>query len=196
MNIKDSRRANRINIHFFKALAVIFLIYSMNYGCGYRFRTTGEPMNNGFKSISIPIVESTSTTMGFESEFTSAIRDEFISYSKLPILPEDSADIIILCRIYEINEEPIAYRLTRYDVKGTEITHEVTRSKRMSIKMDVKVKERETGRLLWHEKAMMDRAIYLVDDDPLVTRFNRKTAIKEIAERISKRIYLRTMERF
>lgn len=181
-----------------KALIVIcnLLIISIASGCGYRFNATGLPTHNTFKSIAIPVVESESSSMGTESDFTSVLREEFINYSKLKILPRDRADVIIICRIYEIKEEPVAYRLSEYYVKGREITHEVTRSKRMNLTMDVKAKERETGKIIWHEESMKDTALFLMDDDPLVTRYNRRLALKEIAERMAKRIYLKTMERF
>jgi outer membrane lipopolysaccharide assembly protein LptE/RlpB len=172
------------------------VIFSMLQGCGYHFRATGEPIGMRFRSLAIPMIESTSARLGFESDFTTVLREEFITHSKIPIFSEDRADVIIQCRIYEINEDPISYTLTRYNSGGYEITHEETRSKRMIIKMDVKLRERESGKIIWQDKAMKDRAIFLVDQDPLITRYNRKRAVMEIAERMAKRIYLRTMERF
>ena len=160
-------------------------------GCGYHFRATGHPIGREYKSLAIPMIKSTSTEMGFEADFTTVLREEFTSHSKVPIVVPQRADAIILCRIYNIKEEPVSYRLTRYNIAGNEIVHETTRSKRMIIQMEVVVKDSRSGSIIWKETEMRDQATFLVNDDPLMTRYNRTEALKEIAHRISKRIFLK-----
>ena len=48
-------------------------------GCWYQFRAGGEPVGIDIKSIAIPMIESSSSEKGFEADFTTVLRNEFIS---------------------------------------------------------------------------------------------------------------------
>jgi hypothetical protein len=66
----------------------------------------------------------------------------------------------------------------------------------MRIFLDVKLVDKRKGQVIWQEQRMTEYARFAVDTDPLVTRFNQKKAVANIAGQIAKRIYLKTMERF
>lgn len=165
-------------------------------GCGYSVRATGEPLGVEIESIAIPLVETTSSQAGFEADFSRIIREEFISHSKVPLLPAESAQVILTGRIYDIRTKPIAYDSRELTVEGNPTTSEVTSSRRMRVKADFRLTERVTGKTLWHEKAIEEQARFLVVTDPLENRYNKRVALEEIARRLAKRVFLKTMERF
>lgn len=165
-------------------------------GCGYQFRAAGEPMGIELQSLAIPLIESSSSELGFEATFTRVFRDAFISKTKVPLVPEAKADAILTGRIYEIWTEPIAFNQTQQVVGDRVTTYSVTSRRQVILKMEAKFTMRATGEVLWHEPAMVERASYNVGTDPLVNRFNEKQAYELIARALADRLFLKSTERF
>ncbi len=165
-------------------------------GCGYSIRTSGDPMGIKMESMAIPMIESTSSDLGFEADFTRVIREEFIRNSKVPLVSEEEAQTVLSGRIYDIRTEPLNYNLSEYPINGGVTPYTETRTRMLRVKVDMRFEDRGTGEVLWRNENMEEKTSYVVDRDPLITRFNRKNALETIAERLAKRIFLQTMERF
>jgi hypothetical protein len=165
-------------------------------GCGYSFRADGKPVGIEMESLAIPMISSTSSNPGFESDFTDVLRREFISQAQVPIVPEGRAHMVLTGSVYDIITEPLTYNVEQRITRGYLITDETTRSRRLKIKVDMKLTERSTGRVIWHEPSMEEKAEYVVDTDPLVTEHGERQALREIAGKLAERIYLKTVERF
>lgn len=176
--------------------AIILLAGYMFLGCGYHFRADGRPLGIKIQSLAIPLIESTSSKIGFEADFTRIIREEFISHAKVPLVRRENAQAVLTGRVYDLRTEPLTYNIQEQTVRGQLTTHEVTNRRRLRIKIDIRLTEIGSGEVIWHEKAMEERASFIVENDPLANRFNQQQALKRIARRLAKRIYLKTMERF
>jgi hypothetical protein len=147
-------------------------------------------------SLAISMIESTSSDIGFETSFTKIVRDKFISQGKVPLLSEEQARAVLSGRVYEIRTVPLSYRVQQQAVGGVVTTFEETKSRRLTLKLDMRLTDTNTGEVIWHEKAMEEMAIFEVSEDPLVTRFNQRMALEIIARELANRIFLKTMERF
>lgn len=180
--------------HISYLVIVIFMLFST--GCGYRLHSAGEPVGIEIRSLAIPLMTSTSSSLGFEGDFTTTIREEFISHSSVPLVPRDEAQMVLLGNIRQIETIPLTYDINQTEVDNKDTYYEVTDSRRLKIRLDAKLVERGTGRVLWEERGMEEKARFYVTTDPMTNRYNQKKALKEIAKRLSDRIYLRTMERF
>ena len=165
-------------------------------GCGYQFRAEGTPLGIELQSLAIPLIKSTSTDLAFEADFTRVIRDEFIGSTKLPLVSVERAQAVLSGTVYDIITEPISFRQTQVTADGQTSTFSVTNRRRLIIKLDVKLTERTSGRVIWHESAMEEKSGFDVSTDPLVTQFNQQQAVEAIARLMAKRIYLKTVERF
>lgn len=165
-------------------------------GCGYHFRATGEPVGIQIESLAIPMITSTSSQTGFEADFTKVIREEFISHGKIPLVSEAGAHAVLIGRIYNIETEALSYDYQQHTVGGYSTTHEVTKSRRLKIRLDMQLIDKRNNRVIWHEKAMEERASFEVDADPIATRYHQRQALEKIARRLAKRVYLKTAERF
>jgi len=173
------------------------LILIMTMGCGYRLRSTAEPIGISIASLSIPLIQSTSSSLGFEAEFTRVIREEFISHSKIPLVPRDEAAKVLIGTVVDIKEEPLSYAVEKGASEGT--TYSVTSARKLRIKLHVKLVDRETGKIIWEDKCMEEQANFTVVTDPpdsLKTRYNQRKAVLIIAQNLANRIYLKTMDRF
>jgi hypothetical protein len=165
-------------------------------GCGYHFRASGEPLGIKIQSLAIPLIESTSSELGFEAIFTKVFREVFISKTKIPLLPETKADAVLSGRIYDIKTEPIAFNQTQQTVDGEVTTYSVTSRRQVTVKLDAKFTIRATGEVIFYEKAMLERANYDVETDPLRTAYNEQVAYELIARALADRLFLKSTERF
>lgn len=175
------------------AAAIVYLSFA---GCGYRLRESSQPMGNELTSLAIPLMESTSSTIGFEAEFTQIVREEFIRYSQVPLVPRERAAAVLIGRIHEIRTEPFSYSLNRTQVQDTTRNYPVTRSRWLYVTMDAKLVESATGKTLWEVNGLEEKSTYTVGTDPLANRAYERSAIEEIARRLAERMFQETMERF
>jgi hypothetical protein len=180
----------------FFLLLMSLLSGSFILGCGYQFRASGEPLGIKLQSLAIPMIQSSSSELAFEAIFTKVFRDTFISQTDVPLLPEGKADAVLAGRIFEIREEPIAFSQTQQNVGDRVTTYSVTSRRQIIITMDAKFTIKATGKVLWHEPAMVERATYSVGTDPLVNRFNEQQAYEAIARLLASRLFLKSTERF
>ncbi|MBN2031729.1 MAG: hypothetical protein JW836_00515 [Deltaproteobacteria bacterium] len=174
----------------------MFVLVMAAAGCGYQFRASGEPLGISIESLAIPLFSSTSSEIGFEADFTRVIRDEFISHARVPLVPEQRAEKVIIGRIYDVRTDPLTYESREVTVSGQVRTYDVTRSRNLRLTLDARLVDRREGRVIWRDRSMMDSTGFVVDPDPMVTRHNQKEALERIARRLAKKIYQMTMERF
>ncbi len=165
-------------------------------GCGYNFRAGGEPVGIEIKSLAIPMVESSSSEKGFESDFTTVLRNEFISHSRVPLKNKDRAAMVLLVDVYEITTQPLTFDSVQNTVSGKTVTYETTSSRRLILRLNASLVDSETGKPVWNDTSMTEEAKFDVTSDPLLNRKNQRDALLKIAGLLSKRIYSRTMERF
>jgi PBP1b-binding outer membrane lipoprotein LpoB len=142
------------------------------------------------------MIESTSSDIGFEASFTRIVRDKFISQGKVTLVSTEEAQAVLSGQVHDIRTEPLSYRIEQQAVSGVVTTFEVTRSRRLVLKLDMRLTDTRTGKVIWHEKNMEEKAIFEVSEDPLVTQFNQRLALELIAREFANRIFLKTMERF
>jgi Lipopolysaccharide-assembly len=170
---------------------VVLCVFLLVFGrCGYKVQPVGRPVGIDIQSLAIPIVESTSSLAGFEGDFTRMIRQEFVSHSSVPLVSREEAQMVLLGRIHTIKTDPLGYSL------AVSRDYPVTSSRWLIMRLEAKLVDRHTGKTIWTEKDLEEKASYQVGQDPLVNRHNERRAIEEIAGRLAKRIYLKTMERF
>lgn len=179
-----------------KSYALLLLMTLLLAGCGYHLRADGEPVGIELESLAIPLFSSTASEIGFEADFTRVIRQEFISHGRVPLVPEDRAQAVLIGKIHDIRTDPLTYRSQDVTVGGYTSTYQVTKSRRLRVKLEVQMVDRRQGKVIWTEAAMEEQASYVISGDPLETRYSERQALEKIASRLAKRIYLRTMERF
>ncbi|WP_035254913.1 LPS assembly lipoprotein LptE [Desulfatiglans anilini] len=188
--------SNRTVARGIAALAAAAAVCLSLAACGYHLRESSQPIGAELTSLAIPLMESSSSTIGFEAEFTTIVRDEFIRYSQVPLVPRERAAAVLIGRIHEIRTEPYSYALNKTEVQGASRNYPVTRSRWLYVTMDAKLVESATGKTLWEVNGMEDKATYPVGTDPLANRAYERSAIEEIARRLAERMFQATMERF
>ncbi len=177
-------------------LLIVFSVSLLFIGCGYHLRKTGEPTGIEMKSLAIPLMASTSSSLGFEGDFTRFIREQFISHSKVPLVSKDKAEFVLIGKIVEINTEPLSYSSIRKEIHGETITYDETKQRRIQIIVSLKLVERATGNIIWENRSMEGKSSFSLGTDQLQTRYNQRMAVRNIAKTLSEKIYLKSVERF
>ena len=178
------------------AVLVALAVLGTLTGCGYRLRADGRPVGLEIESLAIPLMTSTSSRIAFEPDFTRVIREEFISHANVPVLPRESAQMVLVGHVRNIQTDPLTYDLDPRTIHGHDVTYAVTDSRRLRVELDAKLLDRATGKTVWQANGLTDEARFEVSTDPLRTRYNQREALRRIAGRLAKRVYLKTMERF
>ena len=184
---------------FDKYLYILLLLlasYVFASGCGYSFRADGRPVGIDISSLAIPLIESSSSDRGFESEFTAVLRNEFMSHGRVPLKDRNEAEMTLEGNIFEIDSQPLTYNSVQKSISGRVYTNETTSSRRLTLKLDIRLIENKTGKIVWRDNSMTEEESFSVTSDPLVNRHNRQEALKKIARLLSEKVYQKTMERF
>lgn len=179
-------------------LAVLSLVFIVLGGgaCSYRLQQIGKPHGLEIESIAIPMVKSPASTLGFEGTFTRIIREEFIDNSGLAVVPKEKADAVLEMWITRIGSDPLTYEVTQFSVQNRTVNYATTSSRWLWVTMDARLVDRASGRTIWKQTGMKEKASYAVSTDPLETRYNRRLALKEIVRNLAKKAYAQTMDRF
>jgi hypothetical protein len=178
-------------------MAVLMPISMVQFaGCGYTIRADGRPVGIQIRSLAVPLITSTSSNIAFESDFTRAIRQEFISHGNVPILPKEEAQMVLIGHVKNIETESLTFDLDQRRIAGNSVTYSQTNSRRLKVELEMKLVDRNTGKIIWEDSDLMDEARFDVSTDPLSTRYSQRQALSKIAGRLAKRIYLKSMERF
>ena len=183
-------------LFYLRPVALMIALAGLVTGCGYHIRANGRPVGIEFSHLAIPLIESHASTLAFEADFTRILRQEFIRHAQVPLVSEERAQMVLSGTIYEITTSSLTYDTQEVSINGETRNYSVTTSRRLKIKLDMRLTERATGKIIWRDREMEEKARFSLGDGPLETRYNRRTALQTIARNLSKRIYLKTMERF
>jgi len=181
-----------------KALLTVFVpaVLIQAAGCGYQIRADGRPVGIRVESLAIPLVTSTSSNIAFESDFTRMLREEFISHARVPIRSREEAHMILVGHVRDIETDSLTFDLDQRQVHGEEVTYAQTDSRRLTVVLEAKLIDRSTGETVWQDDELRDEARFEVSVDPLTTRYSQRQALRKIAARLAKRVYMKSMERF
>ena len=166
------------------------------FGCGYRFKSLGPPVSMRLEFLAIPPFSGSSSYAGIEDDFTTAVRQEFLTRSKVRLVEEKSAQAVLQGCLYSVITKPRTYTVTQQRMHGLLATDKVTRSRTLKVRLEISLKDTATGEIIWQDSSLTDTASFRVSSDPLITQHNQRLALIAIARDLAARIYSRTMERF
>ncbi|WP_448382027.1 LPS assembly lipoprotein LptE [Desulfosoma sp.] len=164
-------------------LAVSLLVCAVS--CGYRFAGDGANLDPRLRTVAVPVFENLTAEPGIEAIFTGALRQEFLMKSRLRVVPESQADAVFIGRIQRLSTTDVAHR----KAQDTVLT-------RLTVTLDVRCIERESGTILWQDRALTYFEDYLQNPESAVAFQNRQDALKRAARETAARIFDRFMSRF
>ncbi|NLA74800.1 MAG: hypothetical protein GX846_04925 [Deltaproteobacteria bacterium] len=184
---------NYSRVAYCSLVPVLVLMFA---ACGYRFRAEGKPVGIEIESIAVPLIESTASEKGFEADFTTALRNRFISHGRIPLKSVEMAQMILRVQVYEILTEPVIYDSAKRTVSGREVVHKTTGKRRLTVSLSASLTDRGTGNTVWSDPSITEETNFNITSDPLINRKNQRDALLKIVRFVSERLFNQTMERF
>lgn len=192
-----------------RAGALLALGMAIVAGCGYRLAGTGTNVPETARSISIDLFGNSSRERGLEVELQRAIEQEFRRRGTLEVVGEDAGDLVLKGAIRRFWSVPVAFSGTLDAVEF-----------QSSLLVSLKLVERETGRVLYENSALLESTDFAAQSGTVVTaspRFQdetidardlvnftnvqigdsrRRTALRDLLNQTARDVYLYSMEAF
>lgn len=142
-------------------------------------------MDPRLQTVAVPVFENLTAEPGIEAVFTGALRQEFLTKSRLRVVPESQADAVFIGQIRRLSTTDVAHR----KAQDTVLT-------RLTVTLDVRCVDRETGKILWQDRALTYFEDYLQNPQAIVSFQNRQEALQRAARETAARIFDRFMSQF
>ncbi len=149
----------------------------MGTSCGYRLEGEGFAPSSGIRSIAIPTFTNETYEAGIETIVTNALLKEFIKDRRVKILGQDEADAIMEGTVTSFTTSSVAY-----DLSGVVLEY------RTWVALDIIVKRKRGGEVLWSQRGLLESDTYRVSSDVRFTEAQKERAIQGIAEKLAGRI--------
>jgi hypothetical protein len=144
-------------------------------GCSYSPNPTSLPTT--LKTIAVPVFQNRTTQPALEEEVTTAIVNRFIRGSKLRVVPESEADLVV-------TGAASGYRNAVFGFNATEKAQEY----QVAVTLSVTVRDRVKNRELWKDDQLVRTANYFVvqvgGQAPQTEESGRANAIDKLAEAV------------
>jgi hypothetical protein len=154
-------------------LALICLL--MLAGCSYS--PNPNPVSSHTGTIAIPVFQNRTAQPALEEEVTTAIVNRMIRGSKLRVVPEEQADLVV-------NGAVTGYRNSVFGFNATEKAEEY----QVAVTMSVTVRDRVKNRELWRDDQLVRTANYFViqvgTQPPQTEEEGRANAVDKLAEAV------------
>lgn len=135
--------------------------------CGYHLGGTDTTAPPEARTIAILLFQNRARENGLEVHVRRAIEDEFRRRSRLQVVPEHEADLVLSGRIARFTSVPVAFSATDEAVQF-----------QTSIQVSFRLVERVTGRLLQETKALVETQDFGAESGVVISsspRFQRGT---------------------
>ena len=153
------------------ALAALFLLA----GCSYS--PNPNPVSSHTGTIAIPVFQNRTTQPALEEEVTTRIVNRMIQGSKLRVVPESDADLVVSGAV-------VGYKNSVFGFNATEKAEEY----QVAVTLSVTVRDRVKNRELWRDDQLVRTANYFVvqvgSQPPQSEDDGRASAVDKLAEAI------------
>ena len=154
----------------------LFVIFIQN--CGYRFQGSATGLSSDIQSLAIPIFANHTIQTGIESEVTRALVEKFISSKRLSVTSSQQADAQIIGSVLSFTTFPVAVTSSR----------QVTTEYRATITVEIVLKRKRDGNILFREE-LAEWRNYPVVEDLAATENNKWQAIRLISVLLAERVH-------
>jgi|YelNatPaOPRAMG01_1025707.scaffolds.fasta_scaffold35528_2 hypothetical protein len=169
---------------FFLRVMVYFLIILL-VGCGYRFAGEGVGVEKKVASIYVSPIDNRSREAYVENYIRNALMDWFMKTTSFTVVTEEEkADVVLSGRVINVYTVPLSYKLGN-----------LAAEEKVTLVMDLVLKDRRTGKVLWEQKKLMAQQDYAVRDVNS-TEEARRLALIKLATDLAEQVYGRVSAKY
>jgi hypothetical protein len=172
--------------------------------CGYHVGGTGSLLPPGLKVIAVPSFENRTNHYRIEQRMTQAAIREFLARTKYRIVSrEDSADAVLHGEITSFeaipavfNTTPTANSSSTNSTLGTSASTAQATTMLVSVRMKVRLEERETKKALYQNDNYLFREPYEISTDPSTFFDEQSPALDRMSKDFASRLVADILENF
>ena len=162
-------------------------------GCGYHVAGTTSGLPKSIHTIAIPALENKTTSYRIEQRLTAATIHEFIIKTPYHITSDpEGGDAVLRGKVVSLEAVPLLYSSTT----PTNPTTSRATTMLVTVKCEVTLEERATGKMLYHTDNFLFRNEYEISTD--VTSFfeEQDPALDRVAQDFAVRLVAAVTENF
>ena len=146
-------------------------------GCGYRPVGTQPRLSETAPSLAIPLFANRSTEVGMESIMANALIHAFSETKAVRVTtrPQD-AELVLEGKVAFVENSSVAFN----DIQRSSV-------RRVTIKVDLNLKRRNTGKSLWKDTAIIQED-YVVDPNYQIGETLKNQGIRRAAASLAQRV--------
>jgi hypothetical protein len=169
--------------------------------CGYHVGGTGSRLPPGLKVIAVPALENHTTRYRIEQRMTEAVVREFLARTRYRIVStEDSADAVLHGEIMSFEATPAVFDTTPTpnSTSNPNVNTTTARATTMlvSVRLKVRLEERETKRVLYQNDNYLFREPYEISTDPSKFFDEQGPALERMSRDFASRLVADIVENF
>jgi hypothetical protein len=163
------------------------LAAALGVGCGYRIAGRADTLPRSIRSIAIPAFANSTTRYRLTEQLPSAVAREFIARTRYQIISDaNTADAVLTGAVVGYNAYP-----TTYDpVTGR------ASAAQLSVLLDVTLRERATGKVIYSRERMEFRERYEISVDPDTYFEETGSALQRLSRDVARTLVSTVLERF
>ncbi len=155
-------------------------------GCGYHLRGFADTLPPDIETIALIPFENETYETDLETFLSQSLAEEFSKARRLKVVPEEEADVVLTGVIKSYTNRPVSFAAS-----------DVAREYRTEVAVDVTLKRRPGGEVIWKGKGLREVKDYTADpEDVDLTETNEREARRQVAEELAELIYDRVFEGF
>lgn len=166
-------------------LLVLLLSAAIISSCGYSFRGKQNNLPSDVRTIAIPVFGNHTGEVRIERTFTDAVIFQFTRSQMLRVTSEGQANAVLHGDIIRVEIEDVAYTAS-----------ETSRQRRVKITVSAYLQRKRDGKILWQDKALVQRRTYSVGASTTATDSNKNAAITALADAMAQTLHDRVFENF
>lgn len=167
-------------LRFFIFLAIVGLSAGLMSGCGYRFAERSEALPSWIQTVYVAPFTNKSNEFQLSSWITEDLRREFLRGGALRLAERDEADVIIEGEVRKVEVSGLSF--LAYD-KAVE--------RRINVECMVRMKDRQTGRILWQTANLVRDEGFLTGRDNMESDALKSDASRKLSRYMAELIYHR-----
>jgi outer membrane lipopolysaccharide assembly protein LptE/RlpB len=156
-------------------------------GCGYHVAGKSDSLPKTIHTIAVPALENKTTSYRIEQRLTTATVHEFLAKTSYRVVPEPAnGDAVLRGRVLSVEAAPLLFDTAT----GRATTMLVT------LKCDITLEERETGKILYHADNFLFRNQYEISTDVKSFFEEQDPALDRLAQDFAARLVAAVTENY
>ena len=174
------------------SMALLLCAAGLAQGCGYHVAGRNDALPKTVQVIAIPALENKTSSYRIEQRLTAATIHEFLARTRYHIVsnPADG-DAVLRGKVVSLEAVPLLFQSTSPTDNNTRATTML-----VTVKCEVTLEERESGKILYHTENFLFRNQYEVSTDVKSFFAEQDPALDRVAADFASRLVAAVTENY